>query len=65
MKVISNKVSLAMVRACIDPKELAIRANISYPAVKRVLSGHEVKPSTLGKICKALQIDPAELVEKE
>ena len=54
-----------MVRACIDPKELAIRANISYPAVRRVLSGHEVKPSTLGKICKALQIDPAEVVEKE
>lgn len=46
VKVISNKVSLAMVRACIDPKELAIRANISYQnnpivqTVKKLLEQH-------------------------
>ncbi len=65
MRANSEKVAIAMVRACIDLEKLADLAKVSYPAVKRAVKGCEVKPSTLGKICKALQVDPSELIAKE
>lgn len=65
MRANSEKIAVAMVRACIDLEKLAALANVSYPAVKRAVRGCEVKASTLGKICKALQVDPSELIAKE
>ena len=65
MKANQNYIKVAMARACMDPNEIAIRANLSYPAVRRALDGCEVKPSTIGRIAKALNIDAEEIIQKE
>ena len=65
MRANYKRVQLAMMRACIDPKQLQRTAGISYPAVKRVMNAEPVKLSTLGKVAKALGVDPSEIVEKE
>lgn len=65
MKAKSKQVQLAMMRACIDPKQLQRAAGISYAAVKRVMNAEPVKLSTIGKVARALGVDPAELVERE
>ena len=56
MKANYKQVQLAMMRACIDPKQLQRAAGISYAPVKL---------STIGKVARALGVDPAELVERE
>jgi DNA-binding Xre family transcriptional regulator len=35
------------------------------PTVKNVLTGRSVRPSTFGRIAKALNVDPEELLETE
>ena len=65
MKANCKQVQLAMMRACIDPKRLQREAGISYAAVKRVMNAEPVKLSTIGKVARALGVDPAELVERE
>ncbi len=65
MRANTEKIAIAMVRACIDLEKLATLSGISYPATRRAVKGCEVKASTLGKICKALQVDPSELIAKE
>lgn len=56
---------LAMARVCIGTKELAEMAELPRPTLNNVVSGRNVRPETLGKVAKALGVDPAELVERE
>lgn len=65
MKINKARLNLAMLRACMNPKEISNKAGISYPAFQRARNHAEVKPATIGRIAKALGIDPAEIIEKE
>ncbi len=38
---------------------------VSPQTITRIRSGADVKPVTVGKIAKALGVDPAELIEME
>ena len=64
MRVNKINLDLAMLRACMDPKEISQKAGISYPAFVRARNQENVKASTIGRIARALNIDPAEIIEK-
>ena len=64
MRVNKTNLDLAMLRACMNPKEISDKAGISYPAFARARNQEDVKPATIGRIAKALNIDPADIIEK-
>ena len=65
MKANKNKLRLAMARACMNPQDLAKAAEMPPQTVNGVLRGRSVRPATLGRIAKALGVDPTEILEKE
>lgn len=65
MKANRKALELAMARACMDSAALSETAGMPRPTVNNVISGRSVRPSTLGKIAKALGVDPADIVETE
>lgn len=65
MKANKKKLELAMARACMNPSDLVSATKMPEPTVKNVLTGRSVRPSTFGRIAKALNVDPEELLETE
>ena len=65
MKADINKLRLAMARACMNPQDLAKAAEMPPQTVNGVLRGRGVRPATLGRIAKALGVDPVEIVKEE
>lgn len=65
MKVNRRKLELAMARACMTSSELPAAAGLPRPTVQNAVTGRGVRPATVGKIAKALGVDPAELIEME
>lgn len=64
MKVDRKKLELAMARACMNPQDLAKAAEVPPQTVNGVIRGRSVRPATLGRIAKALGVDPAELIQE-
>lgn len=65
MRVNKNKLGLAMLNAGISSiKELAAVSGVSINTLSRSNNGGTVKLDTLGRIAKALNVDPAELLEE-
>ena len=58
-----NKLNIAMARSCLSTYDLAKKANMPIPTLNNVTSGRSVKPATIGKIAKALNVDVTELIE--
>ena len=65
MRADTNKLRLAMARACMNPQELAKATEMPPQTVNGALRGRSVRPATLGRIAKALGVDPAEILKKE
>lgn len=65
MKVNRQKLYLAMARACMTSAELPKAAGLPRPTVQNAVVGKSVRPATLGKIAKALGVDPVEIIEVE
>jgi len=65
LKVSKVALELAMIRACMNPKEVSVKAGISYPAFVRARNQENVKPATIGRIANALGINPTEIIKKE
>ena len=65
MKVNRQKLYLALARACMDSADLPAATGMPRPTVQNAIVGKSVRPSTLGKIAKALGVDPADIVEME
>ena len=53
-----------MARACMNPQDLAKAAEMPPQTVNGVIRGRSVRPATLGRIAKALGVDPAELIQE-
>lgn len=64
MKVNRKKLELAMARACMESRDLPAAAGLPRPTVQNAIIGKGVRPATLGRIAKALNVDPAELLEE-
>lgn len=65
MKANRRKLELALARSCMNTADLVSVAAMPEPTVKKVLSGRSVRPATLGRIAKALEVDPVELIDVE
>lgn len=62
MKANRKALELAMARACASRREIAGKARMPEMTVKNVLDGRNVKPATLGKVARALGVDPLEIM---
>lgn len=58
------KISIAMARACMNTQDLAKAAEMPTQTVNGVIRGRSVRPATLGRIARALGVDPAELIQE-
>lgn len=65
MKADRKKLELAMARACMNSADLPAAAGLHRPTVQNAIAGKSVRPATLGRIAKALGVDPAELLREE
>lgn len=61
-----NKTQIVMARTCMNPVDIAKKANMPLQTVKNVINGNRsVRPATIGKVAKALQVDVTEIMIKE
>lgn len=65
MKINDLKLQIAMANMCIDPIALANKAGLTYPTIKRATQREGTRPSTIGKIAKALEVSVEDLIDKE
>ena len=65
MKADRKKLELAMARACMESRDLPVAAGIPRGTVQNVIVGKAVRPATLGRVAKALGVDPGGIVEAE
>lgn len=63
MRAKRNILQVAMARKCLTLKTLSDTAQMPESTVKNVLYGRNVNTDTLGRVCKALDIDPADVIE--
>ena len=65
MRISKSKLALAMLNAGISSaKELSAASGVSVNTISRSNNGGTMKIATLGRIAKALGVDPAELIEE-
>ena len=62
MNVDKPKLTLAMARACMGTRDLAAAADVSVPTINAALRGQSVRPAVLGRLARALGVDPAEII---
>lgn len=62
MKADREKTKLAMARACMNLSDLTASAGIPQATVKNVIAGKSVLPGTLGRVARALGVDPLEIM---
>lgn len=65
MKVDKEKLYLAMAKACMNISDVAKKASMPIPTVKNVVIGRNVRPATLGKVCRALDVEVDEILMRE
>ena len=63
MKANRKKLMLAMARACMDTEDLQKAAEMPRPTLNNAICGKSVRPSTIGKIAKALKVDVTDIFE--
>lgn len=65
MKIDKKAVTIVMARKCLSFAELSKIAMVPRPTLNGALSGKNVRPETVGKIAKALNVDVTEIIENE
>lgn len=63
MRLNRTKVSLLMAKGLNTQQELALKAGISRQTMSAVMNGRNCRPELLGKISKALGVEPEEIIE--
>ncbi len=63
MKFDGKKMQIVMLRKCMDFDDVAKAAGMRTCNLYRIIRTGKCKVSTAGKIAKALEVDPLELVE--
>ena len=65
MNVDKSKVTLAMARACVSTQHLAVAAGVSPQTINAAMRGQSIRPAVLGRLARALGVDPAEIMAGE
>lgn len=63
MRISIIKVQLLMAKQCINQASLADKAGISRQTMSAVMNGRNCRPELLGKISKALEVEPEDIIE--
>ncbi|MBS5064556.1 MAG: helix-turn-helix transcriptional regulator [Hungatella hathewayi] len=63
MRISKTKVSLLMAKHLINQLTLADKAGVSRQTLSAVMNGRNCRPELLGKISKALGVEPEEIIE--
>lgn len=63
MKASRKKLEVAMARACMNAEDLQKKADMPRPTLNNVVTGRNVRPGTIGRIAKALDVDVIELLD--
>ena len=63
MRLNITKVRLLMAKLLISQASLAAKAGISRQTMSAVMNGRNCRPELLGKISKALGVEPEEIIE--
>lgn len=63
MKANRRKLELAMAAACMNTEDLQKASNIPRATLNNVISGHNVRPGTIGRVAKGLSVDVTEIIE--
>lgn len=58
-----NQIIAAMTASCLSPKEIAQKAGVGVNTIYRMRRGYLVKMELFGRVCRALEIDPADLID--
>ncbi len=61
MRIDPKKLELYLAKACMSESDL--RTNTSPQTLLRIRKGMEVKPKTVGKIARALDVDVLDIIE--
>lgn len=64
MRVDRKKLELAMARACMNSADLPSAAELPRATVQNAVVGKGIRPATLGRIAKALGVDPTDIMEE-
>lgn len=65
MKINKYKIEVAMARNGYDPQDLAKASGLSASCVYDLMHRKKCRPSTAGKLAKALGVDVTEITEDE
>ncbi|MCG2729492.1 MAG: helix-turn-helix transcriptional regulator [Acetobacterium sp.] len=65
MKANKYKLEIAMANRCLNTGDLVNLTKMPRSTVNNVITGRSVRPATIGKIARALEIAVEDLVEKE
>lgn len=65
MKINKQKLQIALATACMTAKELIEKSGLSKAATMNAITGKKVKPITVGKIAKALNVPVENLIDLE
>lgn len=63
MKLNQLKVKLLLAKQLISQADLADKAGISRQTLSAVMNGRNCRPELLGRIAKALGVEPEEIIE--
>ena len=63
MKIDEKKMRLAMARKLMDSKDFAEKVGCTVRSIQQALAGRSIPTKKLGQIAKALDVDPAELID--
>lgn len=63
MRLNSTRVRLIMAKQEINQTSLAVKAGISRQTLSAVMNGRSCRPELLGKISKALGVEPEEIID--
>lgn len=63
MRLNKRKVLLIMAELGINQQSLALRAGVSRQTISAVMNGRNCRPELLGKLSRALNAKPEELIE--
>lgn len=65
MKVNKKKLELAMAKACLNSRDLALIAELPRPTLNNAITGRNLRPATIGKIAKALNVPVEQILEDQ
>lgn len=64
MRSSKEKLRLAMAQACMSVQELADAAEMPLPTLNGAIRGRSVRPKTIGKLARALNVPVEDLLEE-